>query len=829
MSTIPCPDCGRLLPEAPTACPACHLPLTGPDAARLWQVDQSLATLQHERVSLIASLRATTATTPPAAQPTTPDAAASDLADAPGPAPVAATDLRRTWTTQQTLLAVGVLLVLVAGSIALAIAWFMIGRIGQMLVMGGFTAAATLASLRLSRRHLPSSAEALALVAGGLLILDISAARRFGLAHLDVVDGRAYTAVTGVLAAVALAAVHRRDQRIAGFALLSLTAASIGWAGVVGYASTAAGGAALALVGAVLFGVLHLVVPPSYGLVRRAATGPAAGWTALSFAVAGFGVLSASVDALHNPSGAGGGELTLDGSACVLVLATLATVGAITVRRVVAARATRLGGRRAVRADWRGRPLSGDWRAVGVVALVASAAVPMTVLCLALQLGAFWTAGLSLLAAVVATVLAASRTRTTSLGAAWCEAQAGLAMVVLVVVTLVQDSRPATIVALAGAALAAATAAVQRPGWREPATAVAALAAVFALTLTGSLVSPDVEVLVAAASGVALVVAALARRGEPEEVPLAAVGHLTLVGALLGAVGGGLADAVTISVLGGIAGATAATAVLRPLLRPVGAGVSAATAAWALWLAGGLVGSRTQWAVLVLTALALVALTLWRRRHPEELVLGTVAGLLAAATIAVAVDRSWPHAAAAVAAAYGLLAVGYAALPRRRAVVTLAVVALTSATWLELGQADLTTLEAWTLPPAALLLAAGLWSHRELGDRTWLTAGPGLAVALLPSALFTTVDDGVLRPLVTVTAAVLVLIVGALRRWQAPVVLGAAAAVVVAVTELGPYAVQLPRYLTLGTLGVALLAVGARYEQRRADARQAVSWLASLS
>ncbi|NYG05605.1 hypothetical protein BJ986_000092 [Phycicoccus badiiscoriae] len=818
MSTIPCPACGRPLPEAPTACPDCHLPLTGPDAARLWQVDQTLATLQRERASLIASLRATTATTPPATQSTEPAGST-----------VTATDLRRTWTTQQTLLAVGVLLVLVAGSIALAIAWFIIGRVGQMLVMGGFTAAATLASLRLSRRHLPSSAEALALVAGGLLILDIAAARRFGLAHLDVVDGRAYTAVSGILAAVALAAVHRRDQRIAGFALLSLTAASIGWAGVVGYASTAAGGAALALLGAVVFGVLHLVVPSSYGLTRRAATGPAAGWTALSFAVAGYGALSASVDALNHPSGAGIGELTLDGSACLLVLATLATAGALTVRQVVAARATRLGGRRAVRADWRGRPLSGDWRAVGVVALVASAAVPTTVLCLALQVGAFWTAGLSLLAAVVATVLAASRTRTTSLGAAWCEAQTGLAMAILVVVTLIQDSRPATIVALAGAALAAATAAVQRPGWRVPATGVAALAAVFALALTGSLVSPDVEVLVAAVGGAALVVAALTRRLEPEEVPLAAVGHLTLVSALLGAVGGGLADAVTISVLGGIAGTTAATALLRPLLRPVGVGVSAATATWALWLAGGLVGSRTQWAVLVLTALALVALTLWRRRRPEELVLGTIASLLAVTTVAVAVDRSWPHAAAAVAAAYGLLAVGYAALPQRRAVVTLAVVALTSATWLQLGHADVTTLEAWSLPPAALLLAAGLWSHRELGDRTWLTAGPGLAVGLLPSALFTTVDDGVLRPLVTVSAAVLVLIVGALRRWQAPVVLGAAAAVVVAVTELGPYAVQLPRYLTLGTLGVALLAVGARYEQRRADARQAVSWLASLS
>ena len=104
----------------------------------------------------------------------------------------------------------------------------------------------------------------------------------------------------------------------------------------------------------------------------------------------------------------------------------------------------------------------------------------------------------------------------------------------------------------------------------------------------------------------------------------------------------------------------------------------------------------------------------WRRSRPEELVLGVLACLVGLTTVVVAVDRSWPHAAAGAAAAYGLVAVGYAALPHRRAVVTLAVVALTSAAWLELAHADVTTLEAWTLPLAALLLAAGLWSHREL-------------------------------------------------------------------------------------------------------------------
>ena len=226
MSPIPCPACGRFLPaQSPTSCPGCHLPLTGPDAARLWQVDQSLAALQLERTSLIAALRSRTTSPATAAAPSTDvspllPSQVEPLTTAPAAPP------RRSWTTQQTLLAVGVLLVLIAASIALAIAWFLIGRIGQMVVMGGFTAAAVVAALQLSRRNLPSSAEALAIVAGGLLLLDVSAARRFGLANLDALDGRTYAAITGLLVAVLLAVLHRPDRRIAGFALLRRKARS---------------------------------------------------------------------------------------------------------------------------------------------------------------------------------------------------------------------------------------------------------------------------------------------------------------------------------------------------------------------------------------------------------------------------------------------------------------------------------------------------------------------------------------------------------------------------------------------------------------------------
>ena len=830
MSPIPCPACSRFLPESPTSCPGCHLPLTGPDALRLWRVDQSLAALQRERTELIAALRAQGVSAPSVPA----DEGDQTVATAGEPFPGTTTAARRTWTTQQTLLAIGVLLVLVAGSIALAIAWFRIGIVGQLVVMGGFTAAATVASLVLSRRRLPSSAEALALVAGGLLLLDVAAARRFGLAGLDSFDGRTYAAVTGLLAAVVLAALHRSDRRIAGFALLSLTAASLGWAGVVAFADHASGVAALALAGAVLFGTLHLVVPASFGLTRRAATGPAAGWTAFTAVTAAVGALGAGRDALSSSTAADlDGPvvhgLTADGLVSVAILSTLAVAGAVVVRRVVAVRAARLGTRAAVRADWTARALTGDWRALGVVAVVASVAGPTAVLGLALQLGAFWAAVLAVVAAVAGTALVVARSRTTSLGVAWVEAQAGATLGVLVVVCAVQASRPATTIALTATALVAATAAVHRPTWRAAASAVGAVASVGAAALTGSMFSDTASVLATGTAGAAFVAVALLRRAEPEEAPLAVVGHLAVFGALGAALGAALGDGVVIAVLVVIALTGAATAVLRPHLRPLATATTTLASVWALWLGGGLVGPRSQWVLLAAAALGLAALAQWRRHRTEELVLGGLAVLVAVTAVVVAVDRTWPHAAALAAAAYGLVAVGYAALPHRRAVVSVAVVALTAAVWVELWDADVTTLEAWTLPLAAFLLAAGLWSHRELGDHSWLTAGPGLAVALLPSTLFTTVDDGLARPLVTVVAAVSVLMLGALRRWQALVVLGAACAATVALTQLLPYAVLLPRYLTLGALGVLLLAVGARYEQRRADARQAVSWLASMS
>lgn len=810
MPSIPCPSCGAPFPPSSTRCPSCDLPLTGPAAARLWQVDQAIAALHRERTDLLVTLRASAAA-PPAAPATagpTADTTPTQAATAP----------RRTWTTQQTLLAVGVLLVLVAGSIALAIAWFTIGRWGQVALMGVLTALACWVSLLVSRRGLPSTAEAVAVVAGGLLLLDVAAARRFGLAGLDAVDGRTYAALSGLLVAVALAALHTRDRRIAAYALLSLTAASAAWAAVTTYADTPASAAALCLTGAALFGALSQLLPSSLGLVRRAATGPAAGWTVLGALAATVGGAIGVVD-----------DPTATSFASVALLALTGVASAVVVRHVVTARAERLGSRDAARADWAARWTSGDWRAVTVVAIVASVTSPLAVLLFLLQLSPYAATAVAVLTIAGALGVVGARPLGTGAGGLWADAQAGLAVAAALVAVVALDSQPALALVLAAAAVAAAATAVLRPDWRAPASGLAAAAFLLAAGLAADLSSDTATALTLALASAALAALALARPGRPEEAPVGAVAALGLAAALAITIGEGLGRPVLAAVLVAVTSVAATTTALRPRLRLPALAVAVGSGVWLARVLGLLVSVELGWAAVALAVLVLAAAAAWRRAHPDETLLGVLAVLAAIPALGLSLEHGWVHATTGACAAYALAATAYAALPQRRPVVTVAVVTATGGLWLELLDAGVTTLEAYTLPLAAALAAAGLWSRDLLARRSWPVAGPALAVALLPSALLAAVDDGVLRPLLVVTAAVAVLVTGAQRRWQALVVLGATAAVVVAVTQLGPYAVQLPRYLTLGTLGVLLLAVGARYEQRRADAKQAVSWLASMS
>ena len=192
--TVQCPSCGAALAPASSSCPACRVNLAGPAAAELWVVEQQLATLHERRKVLLATLQ------------DSPPPAVGALPLPPHPAPAAGPGPRRGWPAQQVLLAVGALLVLVAASVFLAVAWDVIGVGAQVAVMAVVTLVAGSSSVLLARRRLRASAEALAVLAVALALVDAAAAHWLDLAGLSAVDVWGYAAwVAGGLALVLVA------------------------------------------------------------------------------------------------------------------------------------------------------------------------------------------------------------------------------------------------------------------------------------------------------------------------------------------------------------------------------------------------------------------------------------------------------------------------------------------------------------------------------------------------------------------------------------------------------------------------------------------------
>jgi uncharacterized membrane protein AbrB (regulator of aidB expression) len=93
-------------------------------------------------------------------------------------------------------------------------------------------------------------------------------------------------------------------------------------------------------------------------------------------------------------------------------------------------------------------------------------------------------------------------------------------------------------------------------------------------------------------------------------------------------------------------------------------------------------------------------------------------------------------------------------------------------------------------------------------------------VALLPSLGLTIQRGGTARPLLLTGGALLAVLAGARGRLQAPLVLGAFTLLALGVDAVLPVAAQLPRWLTIGAVGLLLLWLGATTERRLAQLRE---------
>ncbi|UQT59746.1 hypothetical protein M4V62_34410 [Streptomyces durmitorensis] len=255
----------------------------------------------------------------------------------------------------------------------------------------------------------------------------------------------------------------------------------------------------------------------------------------------------------------------------------------------------------------------------------------------------------------------------------------------------------------------------------------------------------------------------------------------------------------------------------------VGAAVAYATAlACATGAAWNLRPDHTGLLMLVVPALsALAAARLGRHPlTPPVEITGALAGGLA-----VVLTTGHATTLALALALGGVIAAGTALRTDRRPVGYAAGALFLLATWVRLAAWDVGTPEAYTLPVTVPALLIGVLRRRRSPETSsWTAYGPGLAATLLPSLIAAWSDAHWQRPLLLGTAALLITLVGARHRLQAPLVLGGAVLALDALHELAPYIVQvvdaLPRWLPPALAGLLLLAIGATYEQRLRDARR---------
>jgi len=309
-------------------------------------------------------------------------------------------------------------------------------------------------------------------------------------------------------------------------------------------------------------------------------------------------------------------------------------------------------------------------------------------------------------------------------------------------------------------------------------------------------------------------------------------GPATVAGALLGAVSIGQLlggrDWIEVAGLAALAaGCSASVAALNRGVRVPAAVLTAALPAVAVLLlvADGLAAERAGWIIALLGASTL-GVACVRVHQREERPLAATAALIGLTAVTLtATTSAWGQLALQMSVVgAGLLAYGRVA--GQRPAVLLGLADLVLAAWVGAAGHSVTTPEVYTLPAVAgLLLAAGraLWTAPS-----WPAWGAPLLVGLVPSTLLVLDHPEALRLVLVVTVAAACAVLGTLTHRQAPFLIGLGVLLAVAVSEFGPYAALLPRWLSLGAAGIVLLALGATYERRLVQAREAIAWVGAL-
>ncbi|MFF5218155.1 SCO7613 C-terminal domain-containing membrane protein [Micromonospora sp. NPDC000442] len=369
-------------------------------------------------------------------------------------------------------------------------------------------------------------------------------------------------------------------------------------------------------------------------------------------------------------------------------------------------------------------------------------------------------------------------------------------------------------------------------GWRVAGVVLPFVAAAGPVLLVAAAVPWPVVPAVALLGGVVLLLAVALRHpggpfvgvAVPVGLVLAVAGLLNLQASRAGTLGG-LGLLVAAATVVGVGGRHLTVRVLGWLVAVVAAAGFALTAP----LAGGQPPRVAAFAVLgiAMVSLALAATLPSSRWSLPQALVGRVldAAAQAVALLALLLTLGALRHAATICVLWGV-AMGVRLLRRDESIQRRWVFAGIGggsellAVWLLLAAGGVGVLEAYTVPLAAVALAAGAVGLRTRpGLNSWLALGPGLAAVLLPSltvVLFGT-DPDPWRRLLLGAAALGATLLGAVRRWQAPVLLGGGTLTLLALYELVRSWDLLPRWAFLATAGLALIGLATTYERRRRD------------
>lgn len=808
-----CPDCRRPISPGATACPHCSLSLTGPAAQQLF------ATLQQADL-LVAELRAASAPAGAPPPPATPPVGTP----VPGPRtaglpayPTASPPPRRRFLNLDTvpaiLVGVGALCLLIAALVFLAVAWSVMGVGGRTVTLVVLTAAFGAVALLLTRKGLRAGAEALWAVTLGLVALDVVGMEYAGWLG-DPSDGWLVAGIGGVLAAAGLAVgVLGRSSPVRRLALpeavgaLGLIVAGAGmaeaWAADVGDLVVAA---VVTLAVAALAQLLGLRVALPVLLVG------AAGWWLLL-------VAGGLEDAGHRPDLAhvwGDGEVWPLLVAIAIAAAVAAYPRAHRWLRVGAAAAAGLVALAVLAIPLVDGPFHWVMLTAAAAALVLAMAVvnlpspwrlapvaPLVPALITLALGSLYQAG------VTVGRVWSDEPWTAPLGDLLRSPDPEFSPLVVV---------PAVLAVLAAAHALTRLARVALPGGESVWAAVTLLGLAGVVTLANH----DVPRWLVPAALLALVVVLAeqaALRACTSHVRPAAAGIVALLA---------VATALPSDVLTAVALAVLIPVLVAVDLRSRGPVGDTAAAGWVLavagliWSAGhALELERPHVAVAAVAVLGLLALG---RSLAAYEIAAWVA--IAVSILTVADLGTWLTVVLTLA---GALAAATALVREdRREMGWVGAVLLTAATWVRLADLGEETPEWYTLPLATGLIAYGvvrMLRDPRVGSLRALSAGLGLAVT--PSLLITMVEPVSLRALLLGIGCAVLVIAGFALRWEAPLIVGATAGVLLVLRQ-AIAAEVLQQWYTIGLIGALILVVGVTWEARLRQLRAAYAFVREM-